>query len=511
MTPDQDNPRLKIPPWSEEAEQRVIGAVMLDESVWDNVSWLPANTFFRPQHRLVWMAFRVLAKTNRPIDITTTREMLIEQQVADKVQAAYLAELCESTPAISNAATYADIVFEKFEFRRRIELANQISQAAYEGDRQALVDAVDLAGEPLASRYETPVTILTGQELWKMGAPIPWIWPGWLPEAMLTLLAGEKGKGKSTLAMAVAACVTTGKTPWSDLSREPLKVLYWSGEDDVRIMVGKAQAAGVDFELFSVVGPVKEGRLDRPFEPSIDMPMLLDQIRKDPPTVLIIDPIIRILKGKNSAAEDVRNSLDPLAAEAERLNIAILGIGHFTKGSGDRPILDRFLGSQAWTARARMVWSIVDAGDSTLFGKASTNVASERGVMEVSLSEHTVTFDSGKQGVFTRTEFGEVNTEETIDELERRLVRDAEADEKEARKSERYEREVENARKWLNVNGGYCTSGAWETFCKDKKWSVNSGGKGVTVRKLLNLQMARRGLQPDQITFWHLPDVDVPE
>ena len=262
--------------------------------------------------------------------------------------------------------------------------------------------------------------ILTGDELLSKGAPIPWIdgWRGWLPEAMFTLLASEKGMGKTTLIVGASACLTTGRVPWSDVRGAPKRVLYWSGEDDIRVLVGKAIAAGMDFDRFGVIdGRTIETdgkRIDRPFEPSTDMPLLLEHIKADPPDVIIIDPIIRMLTGKNNSAEDVRRAIDPVVAQAERIGISTIGLGHFAKGSGDRPIIERYLGSQAWTARARMVWSIVKAGERHLFGKAITNLATDCGVIDIAIEEQRVTFQTGETDMATKIEFGELNTDENL-------------------------------------------------------------------------------------------------
>ena len=510
--PAQAGPAARVPPHSSDAEQCVIGGVMLDNSKFDDLrNTLSNRDFYHVQHKVIFDAIETLAATGKPFDPVTVSVTLEDTKMLEKAGGiAYLAELLEATPSSHNVVAYAEVVAAKAQRRRVIARAGRVVEKAFGDD--------DGFAEALASLQATPVkrgtTLLvhSGEELRKMGAPIPWIWPGWLPEAMFTFLAGEKAMGKSTLAMAIAACLTTGRTPWSDVTGNPRSVMYWSGEDDVRIIVGRGEAAGVDFSRFNLVMGIAEGANERPFEPSVDMPKLLEHIAKNPPDVLVIDPLIRILKGKNSSAEDVRRSLDPIAAEAERLGIAIIGIGHFAKRSGDLKILDRFLGSQAWTARARMTWSIVKGGEDYLFGKPGTNITTERGVINLSIVEKVVKFVSGKSDKYTYTEFGAVNTEETLDEVERRLIADHEDAERQSKQSEKYHADIQSASAWFweHPLEGYCTSAEWSQYCETQGWSTKSGqSKGRKIAAMMGLKMARRGAPGSQITYWHLPGVTI--
>ena len=188
-----------------------------------------------------------------------------------------------------------------------------------------------------ARRAPRPVAIPTvkvawGREFVKKGRAIPWIWRGWLPASMLTLIFGQKGTGKSTLLMTLIAHLTTGRWPWGNAVGEPCRVIYWSGEDHPAVLVGRALAAGVDVSRFGLIDVTEAGTVSRPFLPSADMRLLLDQLKEDPVDVIVIDPVISVLQGKNNSAEDVRRSVEPIAAAATALGIAIIGIGHFAKG-----------------------------------------------------------------------------------------------------------------------------------------------------------------------------------
>ena len=313
----------------------------------------------------------------------------------------------------------------------------------------------------------------------------------------------------------MAAHLTHGTTPWSDVRGIPRKVLYWSGEDADEVLVGRAEAVGVDFDYFGVPYARKDGENIRTFDPAVDMIPLIESLEHRPVDLIVIDPLIRILEGQNNKAEDVRRSLDPVAAQAEQHGTSILGIGHFAKASGDRPIIERFLGSGAWVQRARMVWAAVECGDRTIFGKAGSNLTSPRGVMDVEIEETTVTFRSGETGLATRANFGEIDTDTTLDELERQLCAEQEVTEAEQRKRANHEHELTIAGEWIwqAPRDGFCTSQAWADFCEGQMppWSIKSGqGKGRVIQRQLGLKPAKRGGPGNQVSYLYMPGVDIP-
>ena len=345
------------------------------------------------------------------------------------------------------------------------------------------------------------IQVVSGARLNAIAAPIPWIWQGWLPQGALTLLAGQKGMGKSTLALHVAAKVTRGECPGQN--GKPGRVLLWSGEDDYRIIAAKGIAAGWNADNIELL--VANG--DRPFDPARDGTDLLLHLEKDPPALLIIDPIIRLLRGANNAAEDVRQSLDDFAARVERLGVTLLGVGHFTKGSGDRPIVDRYMGSGAWTHRARMVWGVIDVGEDRLFGKAATNLADSRGVYPYEIEETTVKTPEHGNVLTTRVVLEDPITDETLDEAERRMK----AENALKAVDEKYAEDVSSARVWLRERGGWCTGADWEGHCESNRWGTQNSRACRAVVKALQLRTTYRGRPPERETYRHLPEVTPPQ
>jgi putative DNA primase/helicase len=184
--------------------------------------------------------------------------------------------------------------------------------------------------------------------------PVRWLWRGFLPAGMLTLLGGAPGCGKTTIALSLAAVITRGGT-WPDGSRctEPGDVVVWSGEDGASVLMARLLAAGADPERVHLVEGVSD---DGEFDPGRDM-LLLEAAATSLPRVrfLILDPIVSAVAGDSHKGAEVRRSLQPVVTLAQRLGCAVLGITHFSKGTGGRDPVERVTGSIAFAALARLV------------------------------------------------------------------------------------------------------------------------------------------------------------
>ncbi|MDW5378728.1 replicative DNA helicase [Halomonas sp. HP20-15] len=130
---DQETAALKVPPHSLEAEQSVLGGLMLDNSAWDTVSeLLVADDFYRYEHRLVFNAMIPLAEGGHPLDVVTLSEALESRDQLDTVGGlGYLADLARNTPSASNIRAYANIVRERATLRKLIQAANQIAESSF--------------------------------------------------------------------------------------------------------------------------------------------------------------------------------------------------------------------------------------------------------------------------------------------------------------------------------------------------------------------------------------------
>jgi len=135
-----DEPRLRVPPQSIEAEESLLGAMLLSEYAISSVAEIvgPAD-FYKPAHRHIFEAIQSLYGSGQGVDPVTVSEELASANVLDAVGGpATLVSLQASTPAITNAVHYARIVEEKALLRRIISTANDVAELGY-----APLDTID--------------------------------------------------------------------------------------------------------------------------------------------------------------------------------------------------------------------------------------------------------------------------------------------------------------------------------------------------------------------------------
>ena len=138
---------LKVPPHSLEAEQSVLGGLMLDDQAWfDLIEIVAATDFYRAQHQIIFDAMNELALDDAPLDAITVSERLSSKGLLDKAGGiSYLAELADSTPGASNVLAYGKIVRERSVLRQLIGAANQIADSAFTPDGRDTNTLLELA------------------------------------------------------------------------------------------------------------------------------------------------------------------------------------------------------------------------------------------------------------------------------------------------------------------------------------------------------------------------------
>ncbi|MFI4847009.1 MAG: replicative DNA helicase [Candidatus Makana argininalis] len=138
---------IKALPYSLEAEQSVLGGLMLDNNKWENISnILISNDFYIYAHRLIFNEMQFLLELKKPIDLITISESL-EQKKKLEISGGftYLADLSKNTPSISNIDAYANIVREKAIIREMITVAQEIADFGYNTKGRSIDDLLDIA------------------------------------------------------------------------------------------------------------------------------------------------------------------------------------------------------------------------------------------------------------------------------------------------------------------------------------------------------------------------------
>lgn len=130
---------LRIPPHSIEAEQAVLGGLMLRNSAWDAIGDLIVEAdFYRADHRAIWRVIVGLIEDSKPADVLTIAEAMKGGDALNTAGGlAYLHQLAEATPSTANIRRYAEIVSKNAILRRLCEAGTEIADAAYERGRDA--------------------------------------------------------------------------------------------------------------------------------------------------------------------------------------------------------------------------------------------------------------------------------------------------------------------------------------------------------------------------------------
>ena len=133
QSPDQKTEQVSIPPHSTEAEQAVLGGIMLSNQHWDGIAErVIAEDFYTFAHKAIFQTMEELMRNQTPIDLITLDQALKAKGISDSVGGfAYLADLSNNTPNAINILAYAEIVREKAILRELIAVGNRIAENSY--------------------------------------------------------------------------------------------------------------------------------------------------------------------------------------------------------------------------------------------------------------------------------------------------------------------------------------------------------------------------------------------
>ncbi|OTM90847.1 hypothetical protein B9X95_06190 [Acinetobacter baumannii] len=222
-----------------------------------------------------------------------------------------------------------------------------------------------------------------------------WLWKNWLPLGKLTLLAGPAGVGKTTLLMDIAATISNGGTlPFQSIYSNMCSVVIYSTEDDIETTLNpRLTACGANTSnIYYITGTLKKEDKLEYFDPTQDFKLIENCLIEDSNIkLIIIDPIVSVISGDMHKSNEVRKSLAIFVELAQKYNCAIVGITHFSKSNlPTASPVDKIIGSQAFTAFARMVWIILVINGKKILVRAKSNITRLKGALVYEIEDFIV-------------------------------------------------------------------------------------------------------------------------
>ena len=244
--PESVTDLIKVPPQSVEAEQSVLGGLLLDNQSWDRIAdIITADDFYRREHRLIFNAIATLCEESSPADVVTASEWLERSGELEHAGGlAYLGSLANNTPSAANIVAYAAIVRENSVMRELVRAAGEIGSAAYTPEGRSANELLDFAEKRIMDISEKghrrgdfqPLNALLSKAvdridtLFRSKSSITGVATGYtdldemtsgLQPSDLVIIAGRPSMGKTSLAMNIAENAAVGnKIPVAVFSME---------------------------------------------------------------------------------------------------------------------------------------------------------------------------------------------------------------------------------------------------------------------------------------------------
>lgn len=354
-------------PHSVEAEQSVLGALLLDWSSWDQVaSMLGPQDFYRPDHQIIFGAIVALAGQGKVCDVVTVSE---EIERAGQLEAAgglaYLSTLARDTPSAANIRSYAEIVCERSRLRELEALGSEIVRSIADCDTSAeILTRVRSGLERLHDSLPQPEPDRRPLDWKRLAESTPplrdWAVEHWLAQGHVALLAGVGGIGKTLLAQTLGTCLALGNE-YIDTVPQARRVLFWAGEDELEELWRRQLAIcqWLNVTLESLAGKlVIESYLGRDitlagvaFGQLVATPMMAElraQIGDYKADYVFLDSLARVYGGSENDRHQVTEFVSHLARACTPTGAGLCLLGHPGKAAGSE-----YSGSTAWEGSVR--------------------------------------------------------------------------------------------------------------------------------------------------------------
>ncbi|HWP64426.1 MAG TPA: replicative DNA helicase [Candidatus Limnocylindria bacterium] len=358
----------RVPPQNVEAEESVLGAILLDNGAIDRVTGLlQPDDFYRESHRKIFRAMLALADRSEPCDLVTLGEALRARgELVDVGGAAYLAELAERVPTAANVTHYARLVRDKAVLRNLIATATSIAERGYAGqDVKDLLDRAEQEIFALSDREVRPAfvrldgllnsTFDTIERLFEQKQAVTGVPTGFIDLDRLTaglqpsdliIVAGRPSMGKTALCMNIAENAAlksdAGVAIFSlEMSKEQLAMRMLCSQAHVdlkRVRTGHLNDAEFN-ELAKAAANLSEAKIfidDTPALTVLELRAKARRLSRDPAAnlkLVIVDylQLMRSSEGKDSREQEISEISRSLKALAKELNLPVVALSQLNR------------------------------------------------------------------------------------------------------------------------------------------------------------------------------------
>jgi len=366
----------KIPPHSVEAEQCLLGSLMLDKNaILKIVDFLQPRDFYKTQHQEIYATMQTLFEKGEPIDLLSVANLLKERNKLEEIGGnSYLTELINTVPTASHVLSYAKIVQKKRILRDLIEASHEISLLGYQEteDSDVLLDQAEkrifgIAQKSLTQRFIRVkdtleeafgrIDLLSKHEKGPRGVPTGFTdldnMLSGLQKADLIVLASRPSLGKSSLALDIARnCAIKTKVPVGIFSLEMSKdqivdrlIAAQAQVDMWKLRTGRLSSEGADNDF---------ARIQRALDVLSEAPIYIDdaatsnvlqmramarRLQADQGLGLIIIDYLQLIEPRNTNVSMVQQMTEvskSLKALARELNVPVLALSQLSRAVEQR-------------------------------------------------------------------------------------------------------------------------------------------------------------------------------
>jgi replicative DNA helicase len=452
-----DTDVLKVPPHSLQAEQAVLGGLMLDNTAWDRVAdHVIEDDFYRRDHRLIFRAIAELADRNSPFDAVTLSEWLGQHKLLEDVGGlATLGALVQGTPSAANIQAYADIVREHSVLRQLISVGNEIAGSAFVTDGRSSGELLEHAEQRVfqiaergkrGQRGFRSIRSLLGaavdriDKLFQQDEPLTGVSTGFadldemtagLQSSDLIIVAGRPSMGKTTLAMNFAEnAAIRHKVPVAIFSMEmpgeqlALRMMSSLGHiDQHKIRTGKLDDDDWP-RLTSAVSLLDSAPLfidDTPALSPTEMRARARRLKREHEIGMIVIDYLQLMQvpgTRENRTTEISEISRNLKALAKELEVPVVALSQLNRGleqrTDKRPVMSDLRESGAIEQDADLILFIyrdeVYHEDSPHKGKAEIIVGKQRngpiGTRVLTFRGQFTRFENYADDIYSGGEFG---------------------------------------------------------------------------------------------------------